>query len=216
MVGCFIIMFVKQEHQFKIRGLKKCKVRTGLSGMAGNKGGVAIRFCFEDTAFAFINVHLESGQNAMVQRLENVREVFHEVFNDFALCNTQRKSYHDYKFFFGDMNFRINLPYEETVQLIKRKDYNRLIQFDQLSRLKRDPQSNSKIKNFNEGQLNFDPTYKFDPNTNVYDTSPKMRVPAWCDRILMCRDPKIQDDLIHDRMSGDDVSASLPSFYSSR
>jgi hypothetical protein len=61
MVGCFIIMFIREEHKQKIKGIKKCKVRTGFSGIAGNKGGVGLRFYFEDTTFAFVNVHLESG-----------------------------------------------------------------------------------------------------------------------------------------------------------
>jgi len=60
MVGCYIIMFVKEEHKKSIKGVRKCKVKTGLSGIAGNKGSVAIRFCFDNTSFAFINVHLEA------------------------------------------------------------------------------------------------------------------------------------------------------------
>jgi hypothetical protein len=32
--------------------------------------------------------------------------------------------------------------------------------------------------------LNFKPTYKYDDNSDVYDTSKKMRVPSWTDRIL--------------------------------
>ena len=32
--------------------------------------------------------------------------------------------------------------------------------------------------------MNFRPTFKFDKNSDTYDTSSKKRVPAWTDRIL--------------------------------
>ena len=57
----------------KIKNLRKCKVKTGFSGMTGNKGSVAFRFNFEDTSLAFVNVHMEAGQKAIADRLENVR-----------------------------------------------------------------------------------------------------------------------------------------------
>ena len=41
-----------------------------------------------------------------------------------------------------------------------------------------------KQKGFQEAPLTFLPTYKFDPGTNVYDTSKKCRIPAWTDRVL--------------------------------
>ena len=40
------------------------------------------------------------------------------------------------------------------------------------------------LSKYIEGQLNFDPTYKYDDHSDVYDTSEKRRAPAWCDRIL--------------------------------
>lgn len=40
------------------------------------------------------------------------------------------------------------------------------------------------FKDFLEGPLTFRPTYKFDENSDVYDTSPKARVPSWTDRVL--------------------------------
>jgi phosphatidylinositol-bisphosphatase len=42
------------------------------------------------------------------------------------------------------------------------------------------------FEGFLEGQLDFAPTYKYQPGTSVYDTRPdkKVRCPAWCDRVL--------------------------------
>lgn len=40
------------------------------------------------------------------------------------------------------------------------------------------------MRDFKEGPLYFDPTYKYNFNTNDYDTSSKFRVPAWSDRIF--------------------------------
>ena len=82
MVGCYLIMFARFEHKDSIRHLRKVMVKSGFSGIAGNKGSVAIRFNFEDTSFAVINVHMAAGsdQKALAERLENVRKIYNDTF----------------------------------------------------------------------------------------------------------------------------------------
>lgn len=40
------------------------------------------------------------------------------------------------------------------------------------------------LENFTEPPLNFRPTYKYDLNSDEYDTGKKQRIPSWTDRIL--------------------------------
>ena len=72
------------------------------------------------------------------------------------------------------------------------------------------------LKNFKEGDLNFDPTYKYDNGVNVYDTSKKKRTPAWTDRILLCRDIRVSEKLGDETQEDFNMSQSKPVFYGRR
>ncbi|XP_014446119.1 synaptojanin-2 isoform X3 [Tupaia chinensis] len=180
LVGVCLYIFVRPYHVPFIRDVAIDTVKTGMGGKAGNKGAVGIRFQFHGTSFCFICSHLTAGQSQVKERNEDYREI------------TQRLSFptgrsvfsHDYVFWCGDFNYRIDLTYEEVFYFVKRQDWKKLLEFDQLQLQK----SSGKIfKDFHEGTINFGPTYKYDVGSAAYDTSDKCRTPAWTDRVLWWR-----------------------------
>lgn len=94
---------------------------------------------------------------------------------------------HDVVIFLGDLNYRLSnrLDINQVYDIIFNRDFSELLPFDQLLQEKDFYQDI--FHDFSEGELHFLPTYKYIPGTvNVYDQRPdkKLRVPAWCDRIL--------------------------------
>lgn len=97
----------------------------------------------------------------------------------------------DRVFFCGDLNYRLDLPRELTEFAIvhadgdgkKGQDDARLdlLRHDQLIHTIAEGRA---FPGFSEGKINFSPTFKFDKESDGYDTSHKQRIPAWTDRIL--------------------------------
>jgi phosphatidylinositol-bisphosphatase len=72
MVGILIVAFCKDSIKSWIRNIYSSKVRTGLGGNAGNKGGTALWFELDDTSLVFCNCHLESGQSKTYEWLDQM------------------------------------------------------------------------------------------------------------------------------------------------
>ena len=87
-------------------------MKTSLSGIVGIKGCVALRFNYEDTSFAFLNVDLDDGIQDQ-ERLDNLNSIYNQAFRSLSVYNTQEKCSHDYKCIFGSFNFKNNLKKDE-------------------------------------------------------------------------------------------------------
>jgi len=96
---------------------------------------------------------------------------------------------HDVVIFLGDFNYRIvqGMSTEEVFEKIDQKDWECLRENDQLNVERR---LGNVFRDFKEGfggaTPPFEPTYKFQPKTSLYERRPdkKLRAPGWCDRIL--------------------------------
>lgn len=61
LVGAALCIFVKSSVLQKIKNVEGSVKKTGMSGMAGNKGAVAIRMDYANTQICFVTAHLAAG-----------------------------------------------------------------------------------------------------------------------------------------------------------
>eukprot|EP01113_Clastostelium_recurvatum_P037399 TRINITY_DN5460_c0_g1_i1.p1 TRINITY_DN5460_c0_g1~~TRINITY_DN5460_c0_g1_i1.p1 ORF type:complete len:1122 (-),score=279.01 TRINITY_DN5460_c0_g1_i1:32-3397(-) len=179
LVGLVLMVFAKDESVKHIRHVAYEITKTGVRGLVGNKGGIAVRLLYHNTSFCFVTAHLAAGQEGYADRNADYAEIVSQTA--FGRGRHTTINTHDYVFWFGDFNYRIDLPYEEVCASVTEKNYTHLLQNDQLLRARASGES---FVGFQEPPLLFDPTYKYDYNSQVYDTSAKGRIPAWTDRIL--------------------------------
>ncbi|XP_054989910.1 inositol polyphosphate 5-phosphatase K isoform X3 [Sorex araneus] len=165
-------------------------VLSPLGFIKGNKGGVNICLKLYGYYISIINCHLPPHMTNNDQRLEHFDRILE--MQNFQGLDIPNILDHDLILWFGDMNFRIeDFGLHFVREAIKKQCYSDLWEKDQLSLAKKcDPL----LREFQEGPLLFPPTYKFDKNSNNYDTSEKKRKPAWTDRILWRLRRKPQDD----------------------
>uniref|UniRef100_A0A3Q2PRG9 Synaptojanin-1 n=1 Tax=Fundulus heteroclitus TaxID=8078 RepID=A0A3Q2PRG9_FUNHE len=180
LVGVCLFVFIRPQHAPFIRDVAVDTVKTGMGGATGNKGGVAIRLLFHTTSICFVCSHFAAGQSQVKERNDDYNEITRRL--SFPMGRLLYS--HDYVFWCGDFNYRINLPNEEVKELIKQQSWEALTAGDQLVEQKN---AGTIFRGFIEGNLDFAPTYKYDLFSEDYDTSEKCRTPAWTDRILWKR-----------------------------
>ncbi|XP_074182089.1 synaptojanin-1 isoform X9 [Rhinolophus sinicus] len=180
LVGVCLFVFIRPQHAPFIRDVAVDTVKTGMGGATGNKGAVAIRMLFHTTSLCFVCSHFAAGQSQVKERNED----FVEIVRKLSFPMGRMLFSHDYVFWCGDFNYRIDLPNEEVKELIRQQNWDSLIAGDQLINQKNAGQI---FRGFLEGKVTFAPTYKYDLFSEDYDTSEKCRTPAWTDRVLWRR-----------------------------
>jgi len=183
MFGCLIIIFAKKAVAGSITRIDSDKIKTGFKGKLGNKGSVMIRFNIYDTSVCIWNCHLASGNDQVASRCSQLDDIESRGFQKDMVGRpkTYTVDDHNVKILVGDLNFRIALSNFDVRRLVAAGNIASLLQHDQLLMVKaRHPL----LSRYNEPQITFLPTYKYDVGTHGYDSSRKQRAPAWCDRIL--------------------------------
>lgn len=180
LVGVCLYVFVRPQHAAHIRDVAVDCVKTGLGGATGNKGAAAIRFVLHGTSLCFVAAHFAAGQSQVAERNADYAEITRKIA--FPMGRTLKS--HDYVFFCGDFNYRIDMDKDELREQVKQGELAAILEHDQLQQQK---EAGNVFNDFIEGDITFPPTYKYDLFSDDYDTSEKCRAPAWTDRVLWRR-----------------------------
>lgn len=159
----------------RVEGTSK---KTGLRGISGNKGGIAVRFDWHDTSVCIIGAHLAAGSGHVDDRHANYAAIAHGL----VFAGGRTPGEHDTVLWLGDLNYRIAQKSSAEVRaLCAEHKYDALLRDDELTLARA---SGAAFHGYQEAPIRFAPTYKYDPGADTYDSSDKMRAPAWTDRIL--------------------------------
>lgn len=189
------IVFLRRELVCFVTKLNSAAVSTGIGfgqNRLGNKGAVAITFSLGNKALLFINAHLAHAR----QGLQNRNAEYHKITSQLARelldvkglgdmsedeAIEQLLSDMDYVVWAGDLNYRLEMEREDVLDLLSSDRLPELLEADQLVQARR---NHDAFQGLEEAAINFRPTYKYDSGTNEFDSSKKLRTPAWTDRIL--------------------------------
>ncbi|KAJ7752739.1 SacI homology domain-containing protein [Mycena maculata] len=177
LVGTALLVLVKSDLTPVMRNVEATSRKTGLRGMSGNKGAVGVRLDYHDTSFCFLTAHLAAGHTNVEERNIDYRT----IVNGLHFQKGKTISSHDNVIWLADTNYRIDFDNDTARSLVASDDFDSLLAGDQLRQA---IDSGAAFAGYEEGPLLFRPTYRYDLGTDNYDTSEKMRIPAWTDRIL--------------------------------
>ena len=181
LVGIYFICFVKYEYKNKLSIIDFNLTKTGFDGNFGNRGFITMTLKYNNNYISVASVHLEAGEENNKKRIENLKQILNTKIN-FGQNNISKFKDVDFWIILGDTNFRIEMDYKDVIGLIKKNNFNYLLKNDQFYKYKN---SETIFNIINEGNICFNPTYKFSKENNDYEyDEKKVRVPSWTDRIF--------------------------------
>jgi synaptojanin len=149
LVGAALCIFVRDSVLSKIKNVEGSVKKTGLSGIAGNKGAVAIRFDYANTQLCFVTAHLAAGFANYEDRNRDYATIHHGLrfqrnrgIDDHGMLRRCWSALRvltpseDGVIWLGDFNYRIGLSSEHARALIKKRDLEQLYENDQVGVLR--------------------------------------------------------------------------------
>ena len=141
-----------------------------------------LSFKYFDKSFSIVSAKFNYGVTENKKRLEALKLLLKEEINVGKEKDVKLKD-SDFWIILGALNFRNeNMNYDDSICLIQEKNYRDLMSLDQFNY---EHENDIFLKNnLTEGIINFDPSYKYELNSDEYSID---EVPSYCDRIFFCK-----------------------------
>mmetsp|Transcript_48677 Transcript_48677/g.126326 ORF Transcript_48677/g.126326 Transcript_48677/m.126326 type:complete len:616 (-) Transcript_48677:315-2162(-) len=176
-----LTILVRKSNWCRIADVEYGQENTGIAHIIGNKGAVLAKLNFYDTTICFVNSHLAAQKSDEANpgaRNANVAEVVQNVKMGSKHIDVLNQFH--YLFWMGDLNYRVDLPQDQCIQMIERGDLSEVLSYDQLhSEMK----AGRVFRGFKEAEIEFAPTYRKEKGSPAYSRE-KNRTPSWCDRVV--------------------------------
>ncbi|NXE46411.1 INP5E phosphatase, partial [Casuarius casuarius] len=188
----YMSVFIRRDLIWFCSEVEYATVTTRIVSQIKTKGALGICFTFFGTSFLFITSHFTSGDSKVNDRKLDYSKTIQALAlpknvpdtNPYRSSSSDVTTRFDEVFWFGDFNFRLNKDRETVDSILKQnleKDMSKLLEYDQLiSEMSR----GSIFKGFQEADIHFRPSYKFDIGKDSYDTTSKQRTPSYTDRVV--------------------------------
>ncbi|EAX86941.1 Endonuclease/Exonuclease/phosphatase family protein [Trichomonas vaginalis G3] len=169
----YVEIFIKNDlhHKSEIIGIET--IRFGGAGTLANKSAIFVTMKVAETTISYCGCHLIPHRENLQVRNEQLQTIISKL-NEIDS---------DYKFISGDLNYRLQLDYDDCINICLENGISKLLPHDELLQEKFP---------IIEGEIAFLPTYRFDKNSQIYDTSKKQRVPSYCDRIIAVKNENLK------------------------
>jgi hypothetical protein len=128
LVGASLSVFVRADKLKNIKNVEGSLKKTGMSGMAGNKGAVAIRMEYANTSICLVTAHLAAGFANYEERNRDYKTISHGL----RFQRNRSIEDHDTVIWLGDFNYRIGLSNDKVQRLCQMNDLETLYDNDQV------------------------------------------------------------------------------------